>query len=207
MTHMFRKTMLVWMVGIPLLLLAVAPVFGQTVITNLTLTIGPLSYDGRVVETTVDGANVHIKYTCQGCDINFFIADESNFNAWKGGSTAAKGYTASDTITFDETIRLGDTGKWYLVWDNTDSALTTKTVVVEEVTFSASAESGVIGIVVVGAVVGVVGLVVYKKKKGKGQTTLVQAGGKQPPQHEDSIYCPSCGNPKTKGSYCPTCGK
>ncbi|MFW9997378.1 MAG: hypothetical protein ACFFD4_35370 [Candidatus Odinarchaeota archaeon] len=98
--------------------------------SDLTVTINPLSYQAWPIETTKANVKVSVNILCDGSDINFFIADDANFKAWKGGSTAATGILRPDIITLEEEFTLSDADIWWFVLDNTDSILTSKTVTI-----------------------------------------------------------------------------
>lgn len=96
---------------------------------NKTISVPPGHYTQSA--TLVEGRRIHIDFevTSGGnLDINFFVADEVNYYKWKSGETASV-YLSNDRITSLETDWIVPyTDKWYFVYDNSFSLITSKEV-------------------------------------------------------------------------------
>ncbi len=127
---------------------------------EVTVTVPMLSYRAWSVETTKDNVKVNVIFLCDGCDINFFVANDANFKAWQGGSTAAQAFIYNDKIEFEETITLPEADTWWFVLDNTDSLLTSKTV-----TISISVVSSAYGFELLTVPIIVTSIIIYRRKR------------------------------------------
>ncbi len=99
---------------------------------NSELTIPPGGYETITwtVRTRGRGLFGHFEVT-NGSDITFFICNEPAFNDWREGH-AIEAHAVMKDVTVGDYEYLATPGPtWYLVFDNTDEASITQTVVVD----------------------------------------------------------------------------
>lgn len=81
--------------------------------------------------TLIEGRRIHIDFevTSGGnLDINFFVADEVNYYKWKSGETASVYLSRSRITSLETDWMVPYTDKWYFVYDNSFSLITSKEV-------------------------------------------------------------------------------
>jgi len=96
---------------------------------NKSISVPPGHYIQSATLTQDRQINIDFEVTSGGSlDINFFVADELNYYKWDAGETASV-YLSRDRITSLETdwiVPYSD--KWYFVYDNSFSLITSKGV-------------------------------------------------------------------------------
>lgn len=89
-------------------------------ILNESFKVLPREFTSRV-ENLDAGNEINIQFsTLWGVCIDFFIADETNYNKWQFGGTDADGFMIREGVTaIDEDWTVPSTNDWYFVFDNT----------------------------------------------------------------------------------------
>ena len=143
-------------------------------------------------------------------DIDFFICDETNYNVWSSGGVASVYMRRDRTVSLSDEFTLPSGGRWYIVFSNVFSLISTKTV-------SASIDlyywepmgptywNTVImaSIVVVIIVITIVVIIFLVKRSRRSPVTP-----SEPPQVTQKAVCLHCNqNLAGNETFCGNCGE
>jgi hypothetical protein len=103
----------------------------QTILHNDASTIpaGSYSYlEVDIAQASLLLVKLQIDFTVTaGGDIDFYVFDEYNYNMWKSGHASSPIVYKSRVTSYKGDVHLPN-GKYYLVWDNSYSIITPKTL-------------------------------------------------------------------------------
>lgn len=72
---------------------------------------------------------IHFEVTSGGnLDVDFFVADDTNYWKWRAGETASVYLSRTRITTLDVNWTVPESDTWYFVWDNSFSIITSKGV-------------------------------------------------------------------------------
>jgi hypothetical protein len=140
----------------------------QDIVSNITEIIPALKYYSIEINITQSDTPVEIKFSCQNCEINFLIVDESNFTTWKIGNGAI-GIIRLNVSGLEETFVIKKPGIWFLVWDNV--GMTSQTINIEKIKLSTSYSNIEFFVVIMGAIIfSIIGTIFWRKTKNRNDT-------------------------------------
>jgi hypothetical protein len=102
-------------------------------IVNGTITVPANDYVAYVANVTSSMDNVHLSgnFTASGGsgnDIKVYVMNETNYINWSNGHQSTAYYASGQTTTGSFNVSISTSGKYYVVYDNTFSIISSKNV-------------------------------------------------------------------------------
>ena len=163
-----------------------------------------------------DKLDISFEVTLGGnLDINLWVVDSANFLLYEDGDSFYYKFRLDRYVNYDFQFKAEYSDIYYVIFSNTFSLLTSKTVNID-ITYTPAPVfnllSGLILILAVSSIIIISVIIIVKSKSNKPKSKMIHRRKEEPMQDLKSnkrFYCSDCGAQliEENSEYCPYCGK